>query len=187
MPTPPDFTTGAVLTAAQMRTIGMHLINTTSISNGATTASISNVFSADYDRYQIVFYLAGSSAGNFAHFRLRNSGGDLTSANYYRTGTYSAFGGAWAAYNAGATTSFQVVGEWGGSIASTCIMDIFNPFLTTRTGWNCNTNNVGGGAGYFQMGLADNTTSYTGFTVYPNAGTFLTGSYVKVYGYRNSL
>lgn len=183
MPTPPTFSVGQYNTAAYMNSIGMWLINSTTVTAGVATVSINNVFSADYDRYRIIYKLNGSSAGSYAHFRLRVSGADLTGSNYYRSGTYAVFSGAWQSYNAGPTTSFQVVGEWGSSLASTCIMDIFDPFVTGRTGWYSNTNNVGGGAAYFQMGLADVTTSYTGFTVYPQAGTFNAGV-IKVYGYR---
>ena len=184
MTTPPTFVTGQVLTAAQMNTIGMHLIKSQSVSAGVSSVSVNDVFSADYDRYRIHFKLNGSSAGSYAHFRLRVAGADLTGSNYYRMGTYAVFSGAWAAYNAGPTTSFQIVGQWGSSTASTCIMEIVDPYLTARTGWFAQTNDVGGGAGYFQQGLADVTTSYTGFTCYPNGGTFNAGS-IKVYGYRD--
>lgn len=184
MATPPTFTTGSVLTAAQMNTIGMHLIKSQAVSAGGTTVNVDNVFNADYDRYRIHMRLNGSTAGTWAHFRLRNSGGDLIGSNYYRMGRYAIFSGGGLDYNSGPNTSFQVVGQWGGSLPSTCIMEIFDPYLANRTGWFANTNDVGGGAAYFQMGLADVTTSYTGFTVYCQAGTFNAGS-IKVYGYRD--
>ena len=115
---------------------------------------------------------------------MRVGGVDATGNNYYRYGYSAAFAGALAAYNGGPENAFNVVGQWGGSLASTCYMDIQNPFNTVRTGWSANVNDVGGGASYNLNGVIDLTTSYTGFTVFCNAGNFNAGV-VKVYGYRN--
>jgi hypothetical protein len=55
MATPPVFTTGAVLTAAQMNAVGMWEISTTTPSSNQGAFTITNAFSADYDAYRLIW------------------------------------------------------------------------------------------------------------------------------------
>lgn len=191
----PVFTTGEVLTAASMnRIMGFKMIPTSAV-NGTvssdgdvtftaqTTVSLNGCFTADFDTYRVYLYLSGSTAGSFAKLRFRAAGTDSAGNNYYRYGYTSAYAGALAGYNAGPENAFNVVGQWGGSLASRCFMEIDNPIAAVRTGWFANVNDVGAGAAYNLNGVIDLTTSYDGFTVFPNAGT-MTGT-IRVYGYRN--
>jgi len=181
MATPPTFSVGSVLTANQMNQVGLWKVTSTTFT-AQSSVSVNNCFTSDYTNYRIIMTLNGSSAGSFAHFRLRAGGTDLTSGSYYRYGTSNSFGGGIANYNAGGQTSHLVVGQWGSSLVSTCLMDICDPQTSNRTSWYNNVNDTGAGASYILNGLVDVSTSYDGFTVYPNSGT-MTGT-ITVYGYR---
>lgn len=196
MATPPDFSVGAVLTAAQMNKIAWFKVSPTSVSAGSTitadgdvtfsaqtSVSLNGVFTSDYDCFRVYLYLNGSTAGSFAKLRMRAAGADATGNNYYRYGYTSAYAGALVGYNGGPENAFNIVGQWGGSLASRCVMEIDNPVAAVRTGWVANVNDVGSGESYNLNGVIDLTTSYDGFTVFPNAGT-MTGT-IRVYGIRN--
>ena len=194
----PSFNPGDVLANTDMNQVGLWKVVPASAVNGTITAtgtvnitagvssvSVNNAFTSDYNHYRIIFTLFGSQAGAFANFRLRASGTDNSSANYYRYGFTTAFNvGTISAYNAAATTSFTTVGQWGGGLISTCVMDINEPLTANRTNWIANTNDTGGGASYVQNGLVDVTTAYDGFTVFPSGGTLSAGN-IKIYAYKS--
>jgi hypothetical protein len=167
-----------------MNAIGLWLVKTQTVSSGVATVSVNDCFSADYKTYRIIMELNGTTAGAFARFRVRVGGADLTGSNYYRYGYTTGFASALTSYNGGPETSFSAVGQWGGSLASTAIMDIYNPYATQRTGYLVNTNDVGSGASYNLNGVVDVTTSYTGFSVIASAGNF-SGGTIRVFGYRD--
>lgn len=176
--------------------MGLHKIIPTSAVNASVSGdgdvtfsavspvSVNGAFSSLFQSYRIIFSLAGSVGGSFANFRLRAAGVDLQTANYYRYGYTTAFGsGSLATYNAAAQTQHSIVGQWGGGLVSTCIMDISDPQTTNRAHWSDIVNDTGAGAVYNQSAVVDVTTSYDGFTIFANAGN-MTGS-IRIYGYRN--
>jgi len=118
-----------------------------------------------------------SSAG--LGFRVRVAGADLTTSTYRIANSrqdpssfnFNVFGG-------NPTSSFSGPDSKAGN---TIYARFGMPFLTQNTsflveGDGVSYRNVRGG------GYVDNTTSYTGFTVYPSSGT-ITGT-ALVYGYR---
>ena len=89
MATPPTFSAGAVLTAAQMNKIGLWTTVPTSVANGTisgnavtfsgvSSVSLNGVFTSDFDAYRIVASMYGS-AFSYATLRWRASGTDDTS------------------------------------------------------------------------------------------------------------
>jgi hypothetical protein len=62
MATPPDFTTGAVLTAAQMNAVGLWLVKTQTVGSAVPDVTVTDAFSADYDNYKIL-YTGGTASG----------------------------------------------------------------------------------------------------------------------------
>jgi hypothetical protein len=150
--------------------------------SGASSVSLNDVFSATYDNYLIFVNIDSASTDALVNMRMRVSGTDNSSNNYYWAYGYAAYTGAAALVNknsAGLTSSFEV-GYSDGSVG----LNVYNPFKSFKTiigkllGLN-NDNDVHYGGG----GNMSVTTSYTGFTVYPVSGT-ITGT-VQVYGYKD--
>lgn len=187
MATPPVFSAGAVLTAAQMNKVGMWLINETSLS-GVTT-NISNVFSSDFDAYRIT--LTGlnnaSTTTRQVSIRLRTTSDD-TSANYYSQIQFyygAAIGGI---VSQNATTSAELFSmsqstPAGGSMT----FDITSPNLAQITNWYGQNwkyqSNVATFVAATTFGCLNTSTQYTGFSII-GATDALSGK-VRVYGYRN--
>lgn len=199
MATPPDFTAGSVLTAAQMNAVGLWRITGCTVSsvggtaatasngvitlgNGNTSVTVSNAFSADFSAYVIrVENLQISAASGFP----------LVIGNAV-TGYY--WSGVIATYAAG-----TVSGEFGNNVAqwaSGAVADnsgvtnteikVTQPFASKRTTYTAHgvDSRVGGSGNRTYSGFLDNTNSYTSFGFSTTAGSVVTGT-IRVYGYRN--
>jgi hypothetical protein len=145
----------------------------------ASAVSLNNVFSSTYDNYRIVVTGLPSTAAQF-QFRYRVSSSDDSTTNAYvrqRTNsnntTISGFRD---------TTTMYLLGYWNTTLVNTISMDVYNPFLATSTGLYATALTSSDGA-QSQLNLAthNQNTSYTGFTIFPDAGT-ITGT-ISVYGY----
>jgi hypothetical protein len=164
---------------------GLVKLNTTSFSNVASQ-SVNDVFSATFRNYKIVCN-AVNSADSVIKLRLRISGTDNTSSNYWWSTHYnsSTTGTVSGNVSSGAATSFDLfdIGTVDGG--SNSVVDFYNPFLTKRTGLSGintyvpNSDNIN--YTVVRSGATTVSTSYTGFTIFPSSGT-MTGS-VSVYGY----
>lgn len=174
MATPPTFTSGEVLTAAQMNAVGLWLVKSQTVGSGVSSVTLSSVFSSDYDNYRIIISGVSSVGANSVYLSLSG-----------RTGSTYAYGGryfSWGGSDAPATTTTDT-GFWlgvGGTNFSASI-DLYRPFGAAP----CNIAFTSSGAGYGNSGNGYNTTSVssTAMTVYPQAST-LTGGIISVYGYR---
>ena len=182
MATPPDFTSGAVLTAAQMNAVGLWLVKTQTVGSAVASVTVTGAFSADYDRYKIV-YLGGtaSTAGTQISCRM-----GATTTGYKTNLVYQVWGAATVLGANGGTSNFQFTGgnklnSVGGDVYVD--FELLNPFATKYTYM---TGQLYGGdttSGSTQ-GVLTNSTSYTSFVLLPDAGT-LTGGTIRIYGYRN--
>jgi hypothetical protein len=177
MATPPDFTSGAVLTAAQMNAVGLWLVKTQTVGSAVASVTVTGAFSADYDNYKII--VSGGVASTDIGLLLQMGS---TTTGYYAVYIYSAYSGTSVAgfnTNNGANWAVGASSSAGHQVS----IDVLNPFLAKRTsfgGFNQNTTtNAGPVTGYIA-----NSTSYTAFTISTTSGT-LTGGTIKVYGYRN--
>jgi hypothetical protein len=164
-------------------TPGLTLINTTSFS-GVSSQAV-NPFSATYDAYKIVLTLTAASGNPTMTFRIRNGATDKTAGEYYFGGFNSTIGtsavGAYRATGATALTIGDMVSS--GATRYLTIMDIVNPFNTTKTkatytGFYANASDF---FGYGVAGLIDDSTSYDGYNIIASTGT-ITGK-VVTYGY----
>ena len=156
--------------------------------SAASSVSLDNVFSSTYDNYIVQLnFTTGSVGAESILMRMRVSGTDNTSSNYYWSLGYVSFTGtaaASAANSSGLTTSFTVsyINSSGGG-AST--INLYNPFNTAVTRFHSiGGGNTNGDAILSRGGNTSVTTSYTGATIFPVTGT-MTGT-IKVYGLRNS-
>jgi hypothetical protein len=163
---------------------GLTLINTTSFS-GVSSQSINDVFSTTYDNYVIQLNCStGSVAAESISLRLRVSGADNSSNNYYYSLAFVPFSGTptvSGSNGSGLTSSFVVsyINSTGGG-AST--IHLYDPFKTAVTRFQSfGGGNTSGDSIISRGGNSSVTTSYTGFTLIPATGT-MTGT-VSVYGY----
>jgi hypothetical protein len=89
-----------------------------------------------------------------------------------------------AANSSGLTTSFTV-GYINQTAGGASTITLYNPFNTAVTRFQSfGGGNTNGDATLSRGGNTSVTTSYTGATIFPAAGT-MTGT-IRVYGYRNS-
>jgi hypothetical protein len=159
------------------------LINSTSFS-GVASQSINNVFSATYQNYRIVVSGNNVTGTNTLRFRLRVAGVDNSTASNYLYGAfYVATTGGTGVIASSTGNTFWQVGEFYRR-TSIVTIDITNPFATDYTTFN--GMNYGGDSATTQYatyggGSTTITTSYDGFTIFPDANT-ITGT-VRVYGY----
>jgi len=161
---------------------GMDLISTVTFS-AVASQSINNVFSATYQNYRIVVSGKNDTGTNQLRMRVRVGGVDNSAAsNYLVAGEQITTTGASAISNSTGTTSWHIAEFY--RRTGIVIVDITNPFATDYT--TMAFNNYGGDSGTTQYyysggGSMTVTTSYDGFTIFPDLNT-ITGT-VRVYGY----
>jgi len=157
---------------------GLTLISTTTVGTTVSSVTVSNVFSATYDNYKVIYSGGVASTGVDLQLTLgATTTGYFFSLGYIPWGATSVSAitnnnGASFGYAGGASTKFAFSN-----------FDIFRPFAsdeTVITVSNANDSNAAFGGGYL-----NNSTSYTAFTLTPSSGT-LTGGTIRVYGYQNS-
>jgi hypothetical protein len=182
MATPPTFSAGAVLTAAQMNQLGLFLIKSQVVGAASLSAVVTDAFSSDYNNY-FVTWTGGTGSVGGAQLRIAFN---VDTANNYYSNIITQTAGL-AAVNGqafGALTGFTVVGyvDTGDTSLS---LTINNPNRTLNTNFYGSFNCLGGSS---QVGTVGGwsiaTGANTGFTLYPSSGT-ISGGTVRVYGYRN--
>ena len=176
MATPPDFTAGQVLTAAQMNQIGLWHVSRTTIGSGVASVTVSNAFSADYDTYQIV--VSGGVASTICSLNLHLDG--LTSGYQYAYLYTTYASGGEVINNSSSAASWVSIGE-GTTTDLTAQLTLGQPFAAKRK--TINYSNGYSGVYLHGAGMNPSTSSYTGFVVTTSTGT-MTGGYVDVYGFR---
>jgi hypothetical protein len=175
------FTSGQILTAAQMTTlqtnIGLNLVSTTTIGTAVSSVTVSNAFNSDYDAYKIV--VAGGTSSVDAQLQLK-LGASVT--GYYASKVFYVYSSAAAFVSADdnaalwTTIGFSISGQG----LSACV-ELQNPFLSKYTYMSASAaaTTIGGAV----TGVHQVATSYTAFTLVASSGT-LTGGTISVYGYR---
>lgn len=178
MATPPTFVTGQVLTAAQMNTIGMHLVKVQTVGTAVSSVTVTNAFSADYDNYRVV--VSGVVNTLAANFTVQLSA--ITGNNYFTAGTFFNFGSAVVnGYGPAVTTGW--LGGPLGTVASEMVFDVTNPMLAKAKGYFLQ--GVSTLAYYSFGGTCTSTSTSANLTIAANSGT-MTGGTIRIYGYRNS-
>jgi len=156
---------------------GLRLIKTQTIGTTVSSVVVNDAFSATYGNYKIV--VSGGAASTDASLNL-SIGNANTAYEFF------AFSGSSAnsAYSGSAGTneaSFPNACRTSSSGLNGSI-DVFSPFLTTRTNVqiiSLRPNTVTGG---MLFGSLKNDISYTSFTLTASSGT-ITGGTIHVYGY----
>jgi hypothetical protein len=179
MATPPVFSAGAVLTAAQMNKIGMWLIKSETITSNSASKFISDVFSSDFECYHINIKARALNEGSYQMCMgntTNNTSGWYGVIDYY---SYTGAPDGFIRINNAASTNVGLSQNQGWTMTT---MDMWNPYLSDYTLY---TGNSWGRDRYMGTlaGELANTTSYTGFTIFNDAGNLSAGR-ISVYGYR---
>lgn len=189
MPTPPDFSTGAILTAAQMDQIGLWRVTPTGATNGTLNAdgtvtignavasvTVSGCFDSTFRNYKVCVNGGTASANNNLQMTLNGA-----TTGYYGALVYGLSTGTaplLAAANNAASWPFMAYHTTGSGIITT--IEVLGPNLAKQTVIQSVYYNTGGNGTF--TGTLDNTTQHTGFTLTPTTGT-ITGGTITVYGY----
>lgn len=185
MATPPDFTTGQVLTAAQMNAVGMWLVDDGTLAG--TSTNFEQCFTADYRNYRIIISDITMNATGDLYYRMLDNATPASGVADYRwafRGLNTAGTGTDGS-NAGASAGFTGFSQGGannlrvGGIS----IDIYAPLEAHRTLVTFNT------ALYFfnfatanGMSVHNLTTAYNGIQFLTTTATTMTGN-VRIYGY----
>jgi len=180
MATPPDFTAGQVLEAnAHMNKIGRWLITSQTVGTAVSAVTVSNCFSADYDRYEIIVS-GGSSTADVGFVMTLGA----TTTGYYEARQRCTFAGVSSVSGRANQASFALVFVCTAQ-GMAGRMTLVNPFLADETWYTGDTVfPTTTGFSQFASGYLANTTSYTSFTLTTESGT-QTGGYISVYGLRD--
>jgi len=166
-------------TALGTKKAGMVLLNTTSFS-AVASQSINDVFSTTYDNYLILTSHTNSSAAQDLNLRLRVGGADNSTASSYVRQLMEASG---STVSGGRTTTDRhVFGVTNDILSNAQSLTVFNPFIAQPTVFYSQDLNSRSNAFIAVWGGTHNqSTSYTGFTIFPSAGN-ITGK-ITVFGY----
>ena len=179
MATPPTFSSGAVLTAAQMNSVGLWLVKTQTIGSAVASVAVTDAFSADYDNYKII--VSGGVASTNQDLRLTFTG---STANYYEGQFILAYSSTTVTGAGTAAGSFFTIG-FGSANVLNANVEVQGPFFAKPTSFQCaRPIQSTTGSAVFVTGYHNVNTSFTGLTITTSAGT-MTGGTIKVYGYRN--
>ena len=157
---------------------GLRLIKKQTIGSAVSSVQVTGAFSATYDNYKIL--VVGGVGSTTSRLGL-TLGATATGYAYATTGrSYSATGATFA--QSSNTTSWPNAGT-GTVNGINAEISLENPFNTTYTTVKTQSVAILTTDEFQTMGgFLNNTTSYTAFTLTPNAGT-LTGGTIYVYGY----
>ena len=173
----PDFSSGEVLTAAAMDSIGLWLVKTQTVGTGVASVTVTDAFNDNFANYRIV--ISGgthSVSGDNINFQFSGITGNV----YQTSGYFITYGTPTLSAFAPAATSSWLVGFFGQNNTSN-FFDITNPKIAKQKGF---TGLSSAFYNYSFSGQCTSTSTATGFVLTPNTGT-ITGQTIRVYGYRN--
>jgi hypothetical protein len=187
MATPPVFTAGEILTAAQMNGVGSWLVKSQTIGTGVSTVTVTGAFTSDYNSYRVVMSNVTMSSTPYttSMYLKMHDGTNPVSTNYnFGISRVDLASGSVSGTKAQLGTAGIAIGQGTGSLFGT-VFDVINPNLAAYTLFpnltivNDSVGYCGSGAGMHQA-----ATAYTAFQILPTTGT-LTGGTISIYGYRS--
>jgi hypothetical protein len=181
MPTPPDFTSGQILTADQMSAIGMWEIGSGTLSLTTSATNVTGVFSSTYKQYRVLLNTTAKSTTNRVDMKYI-VGTTPTSTNYYMAGIGSDYSANTVLYYQRSNADTQLFGLSSNS-DQTMVLDIFNANKAATTLHQGNVADKQSGYSYAIGGMQNSGTQFTGFQLFTSAGT-ATVEY-QVFGYRD--
>jgi hypothetical protein len=180
----PDFSSGEVLTAAAMDSVGLWKVASGTITGLNTTGTnITSVFdNTKYSNYRVIFNISAVSTTSRIQFRFL-SGTSQAASLYY-------CGGIAGAYESNTTVYFQRSNNDAELYLSTntaeplrfITMDVSRPHQAVQTEFS-GTSSDGTPRSYYFGGLHNAATAYNGIFLFTSAGTMNVDYYI--YGYRD--
>ena len=169
-----------ILTSGDVNTYlansGLVYVKSQTVGSGVSSVQVTGAFSSDYDAYKIVYTSGVASTSNTLGLRLGSTTTGYNGWVVYGTSTSNTVNGL--ALNNG--NGFTYAGAGTGSNTFLAV-ELIGPYQPKNTMFS-NTSPIGTVYGNMAAMLS-NTTSYTDFTIYTDAGT-ITGGTIIVYGYR---
>ena len=186
----PVFASGDVLNASDMNAVGLWKIGGASFTTATSFSLPTSTFTTDYQNYRLIVTLTALTSDADFTVRLRASGSDNSTSNYFQgmTGFDNTSAARNQAVNGG--TSFSM-GESDAALADdyALVLDIFKPqqaFRTTWVGQYFFTDKAAGyNAGRSGGGFFNATTQFDSLSFISSVASSMSGSYY-VYGYRNN-
>lgn len=183
------FTSGQVLTAAQMSTLqtntGLNWISTTTMTT-TSTAQFVSAFTSTYTNYRVLFsYTASSTSAVYLRWLV---GAVVQTGNILsqKIETQLSLGTVVAASRA---DQYGLIPAGYATYPSTYAIDIYSPQATAYSSYEINTGSLGvsNTDSILQIGSGRNivTTSFDGFEITTAGAPTLTGT-MTLYGYRKS-
>lgn len=180
MATPPTFSTGAILTAAQMNAVGLWKTGSVTLT-GQTTAQLNNCFTDDFDKYQIIYNLRMASGASGVNARLSVGGTpNATASSYVVGGRYVGYPTVGAADFNGAYTEWQFT--YTGTSSAALSIVVTDPKATRPTSFAGNASSTN--AAVYFAGYHNQNTAYDGMYFFNTGTTAMYGS-ITVLGIRN--
>jgi hypothetical protein len=181
MATPPDFTTGQVLTAAQMSAIGLWEVASGTLSLTTSATNVTGVFSSTYKQYRVLLNTTAKSTTNRVDMKYI-VGTTPTSTNYYMGGIGGDYSVNAVIYYQRSNADAQIFGLSSNNNQS-MTLDIFNANKAATTLHQGNVADNQSGYSYAIGGMQNSSSQFTGFQLFTSAGT-ATVEY-QVFGYRD--
>jgi hypothetical protein len=183
MATPPVFTAGQVLTAAQMNAVGLWLITDNTFSAVTSFSLPNDTFTADFVNYRFLVRITAVAVDNAMSLRMRASGTDASAANYDYAFTGLRSDNTPDSINGQNQTSIAVGSQDNVIIRYSLALDIFTPRLAQPTivsGVVSSTSSAGILVGRYGVGAHQLANAYDSLTFISTQN--VTGEY-WVYGY----
>ena len=148
--------------------------------SGVSSVSLNGCFTGDYDNYRVLAVFTVTTAAGL-NMRLRAGGSDNTSSTYQNQ-VITANGTSVSAERASSTTWAVATGDTSASTLSMDLMDPFRAVFSVFSSLNLYNNTATGTILRTYVGEHATSSSFDGFTLFPDTGT-ISGT-VTVLGYR---
>jgi hypothetical protein len=155
--------------------------------SGCSSVSLNDVFSTTYRNYRIIIDLTAATADANIYMKMRVSSTDSSAGYYAGSPTYTVAGTAGNSSANNSTTGFyltEIDSATAANHTSGANIDLMRPFETVYTTIQWQSQGAFSAGTVFAQyggGLHAVSTSYTGFSLIPNAGN-ISGT-ISVYGY----
>ena len=151
--------------------------------SASSAVNLNDIFSSTYTNYMVVFNITAASGTGNLQARLRVSGADNSTSNYYSVYDY-----IWASGATAGSTKSSAATQWQFTFISdeeTAIpFTISNPYQSETTFVAAPDFMAGGGYKVNSAGWFAATTSFTGMSFFPTTGT-ITGE-ATIYGMKRA-
>jgi len=172
----------------------LRLINETEVSSGVTTVNITDLFTADFDIYQIefvgIFHNTNINNG-IEGIRFINSGGSVISASEYDYANLVMPSGSSFEEQPRTSKSFIFFGLYTDQLSdgqANASMYIFNPYNSSSYTFIQSQSNGKNGADFYAnktIGVHKSTETIRGLQLYESDGTrTFGGGFIRTYGLR---